>query len=366
MSSNHQDIEWSKCRKAAGRRVGAAATLCLAALALPASATGPTRYIGYIALAPDGQALSAVAINDEGVIAGSVFQGFPRDEWDTFAGRPPAHYRTWRVHGSLESSATAIDVRGDVAGWYTEQVGRLMVRHGYYKARDGEVVDLFPNSRGTRLSSQPTAMNGAGLVVGDFYVSSRPPLKAFAWRDGRSVELGTLGGSGSRVYGLNEAGVAVGDADLPGDAVTHAYAWHAGTMTDLGAIDPSGSSYAAGINANGWIAGASAVGHGATHACLWHDGRIVDLGAIAGHQSGISAINDQGIAVGNSTYDDSGLTTAALWHDGIVEDLNDITDLPPDTHLDIAYAIDNAGEILAQGRTAGIYYDYLLVPRARR
>jgi hypothetical protein len=67
---------------------------------------------------------------------------------------------------------------------------------------------------------------------------------------------------------------------------------------------------------------------------------------IKGNSSAVLAINDRGVAVGVSTYGDSGLWTAAIWRDGVVEDLNQITSSPPGTHLEMAFAINNKGEML--------------------
>jgi probable HAF family extracellular repeat protein len=77
---------------------------------------------------------------------------------------------------------------------------------------------------------------------------------AFVWRDGRMIELGTLGGSTSVPLDINNAGQIVGVSDDPGQIYT-AFLWQDGTMTDIGGLAGPTGSYAYDINDRGQIAG---------------------------------------------------------------------------------------------------------------
>ncbi|HLB77597.1 MAG TPA: hypothetical protein VJO72_11230, partial [Candidatus Dormibacteraeota bacterium] len=101
------------------------------------------------------------------------------------------------------------------------------------------------------------AINAAGQVVGDAAGSGH----AFLWDAVNGMkDLGTLGGNGSRPFGINAAGQVVGAAGTAsGDS--HAFLWDRGSMVDLNkliaAIAPgsagAGVDEAAGINDAGQI-----------------------------------------------------------------------------------------------------------------
>ena len=66
-------------------------------------------------------------------------------------------------------------------------------------------------------------------------------------------DLGTLGGTYSRAYGVSADGsVVVGDGATVGDLAAHAFRWSGGTMSDLGTLGGT-YSYAYGVSANGAV-----------------------------------------------------------------------------------------------------------------
>jgi probable HAF family extracellular repeat protein len=136
----------------------------------------------------------------------------------------------------------------------------------------------------------PADINRRGDVVGRTASPAGPrPEPGFIWQDGQWIVL-----PGSFVD-LNDAGDAVGLTYAP----WHAALWRDGTTVDLGTLGGS-LSQAVAINEHGQVVGVSQTADGETHAFLWQDGQLVDLGAAAGAETASTAvdINDRGQILG--------------------------------------------------------------------
>ena len=108
-------------------------------------------------------------------------------------------------------------------------------------------------------SSEATALNTAGTVVGHFDTSDGSHIfRAFAWRNGVMQDLGTLGGARSDALDVGPGDVAVGWAEN-GSGEPRAFLWRNGTMSDLNDLLPAGSGWqldvATAINDRGAIVG---------------------------------------------------------------------------------------------------------------
>src|ERR1700722_9772136 len=170
------------------------------------------------------------------------------------------------------------------------------------------------------------------------------------------VLTGTFGGSDRHVFilgahVLNNDGVLVGSADTsrpdpfgPDDCfngndcfAANAFAWHDGKKIDLGTLAPGVNSETSWISANGLIAGNSQNGRvdpiskaWEMHGVLWKDRKLIDLGTLDGGTLSIaSAVNSSGEVVGlslNSIQDPHSIwgfyqTRAYRWKDGKMIDL---------------------------------------------
>lgn len=111
------------------------------------------------------------------------------------------------------------------------------------------------------------------------------------------IDLGTLGGSSSRAFGLNDNGEVVGYAATA--TAIHAFLYSNGSMTDLGTLGGT-SSQAYGINNSGQVVGLAYVDGLVYRAFLYANGTMTDLGTLGGNSSKANGINDNGQIVGLS------------------------------------------------------------------
>jgi len=170
--------------------------------------------------------------------------------------------------------------------------------------------------------SDGAAINSSGWVVGTSATSGKLKPRAFLWRQGMGMtNLGVLpGGNASHALDINDAGQIVGYSTIAGGA-EHAFVWKSGTgFRDLGTLGGRGSR-AFGINSGGQVVGVSDTGvldsHGLaiTHAFLWDPTNgMTDLGDLGNfhHRSSAAALNTSGQIVGWSDVP-SGYLDPILW-----------------------------------------------------
>ena len=196
--------------------------------------------------------------------------------------------------GGESSEATAVNDSGQVVGRAETSSGDV---HAFSWTHAGGMVDLGTLVGGKE--SEATAVNASGQVVGWSYTSSGN-IHAFSWTHaGGMVDLGTLGSGSSEATAVNASGQVVGWSYTSSGNV-HAFSWtHAGGMVDLGTLGGT-ESEAVAVNDSGQVVGGSTTGSPYIHhAFSWtQSGGMVDLGTLGGNESNATAVNDSGQAIG--------------------------------------------------------------------
>ena len=303
-----------------------------------------------------------------------------------------------------------------------------VTEHGFLW-RDGVMTDL--GTLGGLNSSVPFPVkNDKGLVTGLAQTSLFDPLGefwgsslscgngpcqgfqnvevGFVWKDGKMIQLPTLGGNYGASLGSNNQGQVVGVAEtavqdshctppqvllfdavmwgpdldeihvlptLPGDSVAAAVAindkgdvvgasgvcsfppffafavhpvlWRHGTVTSLGGLGGTMSNAAFAINNRGQVVGQSNLpGDTFTHAFFWQRGVMTDIGTLPGDANSMATdINNNGQVVGVSCDATFTVCRAFLWEDGVMTDLNTLVSPNSPLFLNYGAGINDRGEI---------------------
>ena len=254
------------------------------------------------------------------------------------------------------SRALGLNDNGQVVGFaFDGSVAGGADNHAFLW-ENGVMTDLFPEPG----HSLANAINDAGQVVGQYNLN-RP----FIWQNGEFVELGGFGGGNSWGYALdiNNAGQVVGSSPVNNGSdglAQRAFLWEDGVMTDLGALPGLPDSRSHAINELGQVVGFSSFFDPDTtdeifESFLWEDGVMIDLG-VPGDLNRAHDINDAGQIVGWSSRG------AYIYEDGVVTNLNTLIPAGSGVSLSTATAINNAGQIVVNGRAGGRFRAFLLTP----
>ncbi len=163
-------------------------------------------------------------------------------------------------------------------------------------------------------ASLPPAVNSSS----DAAQSRAPEISSTA--AGYSVaDLGTFGGSVSSAAGINERSWITGSANLSGDAMAHAALWRDGKALDLGTLggpnsaiawpNHSNSGFLAGISElsalnpyhEPWSCSAFFPGNATTHVCVgftWRNNAMHALSTLGGYNGYAAGTNDFGAIAG--------------------------------------------------------------------
>ena len=255
-----------------------------------------------------------------------------------------------------ETRALAINDNGQIAGWTDFQHG---VIHGFVN-EDGSVTDLGAVDGGLKV--RPEDLNDSAQVVGAADQGANGGTRAFLWQLGSIANIDTFGGIQSSATGINNSGQIVGWFDGAGAGDRSAFLREGGVGAPLTRLPRFSEAWA--INDAGQIAGRYVYSDGAMHGFVWKDGLVTDLGEIGagGHPQDI---NESGDVVG--FFDGPNNMRAFVWQDGEFRDLNDLipTDLiPPELNnrLRTAHGINDHSEILGVAEVDGRVFAYLLKP----
>jgi probable HAF family extracellular repeat protein len=170
------------------------------------------------------------------------------------------------------------------------------------------------------------------------------------------IELGTLGGPGSRAYAINDHGDVVGESAISSPGGWRAFLWRHGTMTDVGTLDPDDDySAASDISNDGTIVGWSGRrSDGSARPFVWRNGVMTALPLLPGHTDGAAfAISDLGQVVGVSFRTPE--RSEAGWERRAVSWIgNAVVPLETNGAVDtIASAINDMGQIVGAASLPG-------------
>lgn len=334
------------------------------------------------------------ALNNLGQVVGDVYYGPGSAQpfiWQN------GQTQLLQPFGSGYASATGINDRGHVVGWYVPvgtEVNPDIINNQGFRYEGGTYTQVGPvgaryvtpariNERGDILGytsnpSHDASVGGLGLGFvqrpngqvslirnGDLGVV---PLDmnqhgvSVGYHDGNVGQgyvfdaNGTftpIGGPYSRANAINDAGQIVGQTDADdGSFGQRAWVYNEGFgLTNLGTLG-GGSSWALDINNAGQIVGASTVGAaGGSHAFLWDNGAMTDLGTLGGENSEAFAINARGHVLGRSQvangdwhlffYADGRMSDLTAWLGASFNDLMEV-------YTYTAF-LNDVGQVLALG-----------------
>ena len=301
----------------------------------------------------------AASLNNVPQVVGSVASGLNQRAflWMTSGGLmalklPP---------GATDGFATAVNDAGQVAGYSYGPTNTA----GFVWTAPGGIVDL--GNLGGPLT-QPQAINSAGVVVG-VSEAGTPYFfqRGFQWTQTGGIQL--IGGANLtdpalRAYGINASGQIAGyENTYP--AYKAFVRSPAGQIQLLGALPSNDSSEAYAINDSGQIVGESYGGTAPALPFIWSPSSgITNLplvpSAIAGRAN---AINRDGVIVGGLTFSNN-VARAFVYARGRMTNLNDL--LPPGSpwEFNSAAGVNDAGQIIVNGRLGGQQASCLLTPAA--
>jgi len=268
--------------------------------------------------------------------------------------------------GLLYSSAYGVNDAGDVVGSAANAANLYGSTAQPFIYRNGQWIDLDPINSG--IHAQAAGISNSGWVIGTNSFRGVGSVEAFKWRSAAPINLPDFAGDICRIsygLGINDLGVAVGYSSRVGacgDARAVVYP-ASGGIVDLGTLGGDNSS-AQSINIFGDIVGVAELATGQNRAAFWRNGTVTNLGTLGGASFALS-VNNESTAVGYF-LDNRNQQRSCVWIGGNPFDLNTLMANGSGWRLLIATGINNAGQIVGQGRNpAGQLRGFVLTPPCR-
>jgi probable HAF family extracellular repeat protein len=151
------------------------------------------------------------------------------------------------------------------------------------------------------------AINNLGQATGSTGdCITTPASHALLWKNGKTIDLGNLGGVYNNPFAINDLTQVTGTSDLVGDLASHAFLWQDGVMKDLGTLP--GDYYSAGQSCDATFS--------TCRGFLWQNGKMTDLNTLIPATSPLyiylaATIDDVGVIVGYA-YDQTANSSPAF------------------------------------------------------
>jgi len=268
--------------------------------------------------------------------------------------------------GGPKAEAYAINNAGQIVGVADTAVqsdvwGRIS--HGFL-FEGSKMIDLGTMDRDQK--SEATGIDSRGLVLGNsiLQVGCIVSGRTFTMQERRRTLLKLDKELYTSPRAVNDAGHFAGLCNF--GRYIHAFLYD-GKLHDLGSLGNEERSEAYGMNNSNDVVGVSSTPKYATgdRAVLWRKREIINLGTLPGHYSSEArGINNRGVIVGWSTPPHKAVRfpRAFIFSNGKMRDLNEL--LPPNSGWELleANGINDAGQIVGEGRFKGQQRAFLMSP----
>ena len=211
--------------------------------------------------------------------------------------------------GPLVGSGVANDVNNStqVTGWADRIVGSTLTERGFIFTPGVGTITLGAFGTHDSNRSHAQSINDSGQVAGWSDLDNNN-YHAFLYSGGVMSDIGTLGGTLSRGFGINASGQVTGFANTKNDAGRHGFLYTpVSGMADLGVVPGGVASDGLGLNDSGQVVGYTEMFDNTFRAWLYTAGAgMQDLNTLIPAGSGwmlsqATAINNTGQIVGYGT-----------------------------------------------------------------
>jgi probable HAF family extracellular repeat protein len=263
------------------------------------------------------------------------------------------------------STATGASVGPGVTGSAFYALNSSLQAVGVKEGPGGHQAFLYQSGIVTNLGylpdanqSEATGINESGQICGWTNNAITGPFKAFLWQSGVMSEIQLPTGPYHVANAINNHGQIVGWMG-PSD-LRRAFLWDAGNTIELGLFPGALNANAFAVSDNSNVAGWSLMPSPSNpktvvkRGFFWRNGLMTNIGVLQSNLESLAyGVNDKGQVVGyciNSNMDFTGF----VWQNASMYALEKlISPTGQNLHIQIAWAINNNGQIAAEANFVG-------------